>query len=239
MGHDAEALGKDVDAILQAAARPRRPLADVLEDVSFEDALQEQRAMTPEKVRAEVTAFDDERGALDAAMAAAMAKAGLPAFDAVPDAQAKLPSGATGKVVDFQAAREKRVAKTRWALFLPAAAGFAALGGGVTQQVATTMPEPEIVYPTNTLPPSLHAIAEVVRGRALRQCQQEYWRECEDTLDQAKAIDPDGEDEPAVRDARQDLDRWHRGAPPGVEVEHFRDLSKPSLGPGERRLQRR
>jgi hypothetical protein len=239
MGYDADALGKKLDGVLQAAVKPRRPLADVLEDVCFEDALLEQRAMTPEQIRADVAQFDADRGALEAAIAEAMSMAGLPAFDAAPNARAEVQKGAAGKVVDLKAARDKRIAKTRWAWFLPAAAGFAALGGGITQQVATTMPEPTVVYPTNTLPPSLHEIAEIVRGRALRQCKLEYWTECEDTLDQAKAIDPDGENEPAVMDARDYIDGWRRGAPPGAEVEHFRDLSKPGLGPGERRLQRR
>ncbi len=239
MGYDAEAFSKEVDAVLQEAAGPRRPLADVLEDVVFQDARQEQRAMTAEQIRAEVAPFDAERGALDAAIAAAMAKAGLPALDAAPGAPAKVQSSASSKVVDLRAAREERVAKTRWAWFLPAAAGFLLLGGGVTQQVATTMPEPQVFYPTHTSPPSLHEIAEVVRGRALRQCRLYYFSECEDALDQAKAIDPDGETEPAIRDARAEIDAWHRGAPPGVEIEHYRDMSKPPLGPGERRLQRR
>ena len=238
MGYDADAFGEDIDAMVQAAARPRRPLADVLEDVGFDDARQEQRAMTPERVRAEVAPFDAERAAIDAAVAAAMARAGLPALDAAPEAQVKAPQGATSKVADLRAARDKRIAKTRWAWFLPAAAGFAALGGGITQQVATTMPKPQVFYPTHTLPPSLHEIADVVRGRALRQCRLEYWSECEDTLDQAKSIDPDGEKEPAVSEARAAIDRWHRGAPPGVEIEHPRDMSKPTIGPDERRLQR-
>lgn len=242
-GYDAEAFGKEIDeALAKAVAVPPRSRADVIEDIVFEDALAEQRKMTPAELDADLASRGLDGADLEASLAEAMSKAGLPAFETESASGGKIQSGSTAKVVDFQAERERRAGKTRWMLFLPAAAAFAVTGGGATQMVATTMPTPTVEYPTNTHPLTPQQIGEVVRGRALRLCRLKYWGECEDLLDKAAAIDPDGESEKAVREAREDISRWHRDQPPGVE-ERDRELqrreSKGPLGPGERKLQRK
>ncbi len=242
MGYDAEAFGSEMDAALAAAvAPPLRSKADVIEDIVFEDALAEQRAMTPGQLDADVARMKLDPADLEADIAQAMSNAGMAPFEAASETGGKLQSGSTGKVVDLQAERAKRVGKTRWMMFLPAAAAFSVIGGGAAQQVATTMPEPTVTYPTNTHQLTPHQIGDFVRGRALRLCKLQYWGECEDLLDKAKGVNPEGESEPAVQSARELIGLWHKDQAPGVEQrdrEIERLQSKPPLGPGERRLQR-
>ncbi len=239
MGYDAEAFGSEIDAAVAAAvALPLRSKADVIEDVVFEDALAEQRKMTPEELDADLARRKLDPADLEADLAKAMSRAGMAPFEEA--SGGKLQSGSTGKIVDLQTARERRAGKTRWMLFMPAAAAFAVFGGGAAQQVASIMPEPTVIYPTNTSQLTPQQIGAFARRRALRLCELQYWGECEDLLDKAEAIDPDGENEAAVRTARELIGYRHRDQPPGVEKLDREELqSKPSLGPGERRLQRR
>jgi len=241
MGYDAEAFGREMDAVLAAAvAPPLRSKADVIEDIVFEDALAEQRKMTPEELDADLAQRKLDPADLEADIAKAMGRAGMAPFEAAPATGGKLQSGSTGKVVDLQTERAKRVGKTRWMMFLPAAAAFTVIGGGAAQQVATIMPEPTVTYPTNTHQLTTQQVGQFARGRALQLCKLQYWGECEDMLDRAKAIDPEGENVDVVTSARQLIGFWHKDQPPGVE-KLDRDMmqSKGPLGPGERRLQRR
>jgi hypothetical protein len=153
---------------------------------------------------------------IDAARAAAYAK---PAEAAKPVA----------KVVDLSAARAKKAAATtRWGLFAAAAAVALLVGGGGAQYAATRMPPTTVTYATVGSPPSPWELAAPSRRRALRACALGYYGECQDLLDEAQKIDPEGENNAQVQGARSEIAGSH---PDNLFV-------KPPIGPKERPLQR-
>ncbi|HEY8090359.1 MAG TPA: hypothetical protein VIF09_21005 [Polyangiaceae bacterium] len=55
--------------------------------------------------------------------------------------------------------------------------------------------------------PTPHERAEALRDRAVGACYTQQWRECRAWLDDAKALDPDGEGETRVVEARRAMER--------------------------------
>ncbi len=77
--------------------------------------------------------------------------------------------------------------------------------------------------------------AKLLRAEAYKLCDQNYWGECWDKLDDARRLDKVGDDTLEVHEARnrigRALDAETHGAVP--------TMVKPSIGPNERPLQRR
>jgi DNA-directed RNA polymerase specialized sigma24 family protein len=116
--------------------------------------------------------------------------------------------------------RMRRVMKERWAAELAAVAmlailallGWWLLRAGTEPPVAHDHPE---LGPTITPePPSPLDRARTLRAEALRACDQRDWRACLDGLDQARGLDPTGDQDPAVGAARATAQENLRSAPP-------------------------
>jgi DNA-directed RNA polymerase specialized sigma24 family protein len=104
--------------------------------------------------------------------------------------------------------RMRRWMKERWAAELAAVAVIGAVAVAAwwllhpAPPVAHELPE---VSPTPTIVPEPSAPmdrARTLRAEALRACDQREWRPCLDGLEQARALDPIGDQEPAVGAAR-------------------------------------
>ena len=136
------------------------------------------------------------------------------------------------KVVDLSAARAKKAAATtRWGLFAAAAAVALLVGGGGAQYAATRMPPTTVTYATVGSPPSPWELAAPARRRALRACALGYYGECQDLLDEAQKIDPEGENnargpgrsfghcgQPSGQSLRQAADRPEGKAAPAAPL---------------------
>lgn len=212
--------------------QPLRRLADVLHEIALEEDLAEFQAMDAAEVDREIAAsgFDIDRvqARIDEALAASRAAA---------SAQASVPAPA--KVVDLQAARERRA--TRWGLLSVAAAAALVLGGTGTQLVATRMPPTTVTYPTSVQPPARVGVAFGMKRDALRACKMGYFAECEEKLDRAKQLWPAVENDPAVAEARAAIKEATSPVKrdPTEPPPSYNELrAKPELGPGERPLQR-
>jgi hypothetical protein len=204
---------------------PQRPLAEVLDEVLAHEEIEEIMAADRAERRRDLVAqgYDPARlkARIDAARAAAYAK---PAEAAKPVAEVE-----AAKVVDLSAARAKKAAATtRWGLFAAAAAVALLVGGGGARYAATRMPPTTVTYATVGSPPSPWELAAPSRRRALRACALGYYGECQDLLDEAQKIDPEGENNAQVQGARSEIAGSHPEP----------NLVKAPLHPGERPLQR-
>ena len=56
--------------------------------------------------------------------------------------------------------------------------------------------------------------APALRHDALAACDAGEWRECLDDLDEARDLDPDGDEAPAIREARERAERALSNARP-------------------------
>jgi hypothetical protein len=204
---------------------PPRPLAEILDEVLAHEEMEELMAADRAERRRDLVAqgYDPARlkARIDAARAAAYAK---PAAAAKPPAPAE-----AAKVVDLSTARAKKAAATtRWGPFLAAAAVALLVGGGGARYAATRMPPTTVTYATVGSPPSPWELAAPSRRRALRACALGYYGECQDLLDEAQKIDPEGENNAQVQGARSEIAGSH-------PEPHY---VKAPLHPGERPLQR-
>ncbi|HEY3821359.1 MAG TPA: hypothetical protein VGL81_29535 [Polyangiaceae bacterium] len=209
---------------------PPRSLSHVLEEVLLDEEIERYQAMSSAEV--------DERLAksgFDEALTLERMAAGRAAAYAAPVAEVPLPAAPPSNVVDLAAKRAARVASTRWLPFLAAAGLALVAGGGGAQYAATRMPARTVEYPTRVLPPPPGKVAAPVRRWALRQCALGYFGECEDALDDARAIDPEGENDAAVKEARTAIMLARDGETPGGANGLY---AKPRIGPTERPLQR-
>lgn len=101
--------------------------------------------------------------------------------------------------------------------------------------VARNRAAPTVSQPPPVPPP--HEETPLEKARRLRAAafvnlKKGYDGDAEDQLDEAKALDPDGEDDPAVQQARGDIKARKYQLDPGL------GFSKGGLGPGERPLKR-
>nr|AYM54106.1 hypothetical protein [Chondromyces catenulatus] len=106
--------------------------------------------------------------------------------------------------------RMRRWMKERWLAELAAVAALAVLAF-VLYRVLSRAPQPEVIRPDDVpapapLEPPLESPldkARALRTDALRRCEAQDFRGCIERLDDAAKLDPAGEIEPAVRDARE------------------------------------
>jgi hypothetical protein len=85
--------------------------------------------------------------------------------------------------------------------------------------------------PAPPAPPVALANAEALRGEAERACVQQLWGACEQKLDAAKAIDPDGESQERVRQWRDVIAASRAPRKPGPMNPHPEWNAKPDQMP--------
>jgi len=103
-----------------------------------------------------------------------------------------------------------------WALRRPDAAPDAV----IVPEVPTANPEPPVVPAVPAVPDDSLSRAKVARDAALEHCKQSQWNECLRGLDDAKILDPAGENAPAVKSARDAAEKAL--APPPEDVKKSR-----------------
>jgi DNA-directed RNA polymerase specialized sigma24 family protein len=107
--------------------------------------------------------------------------------------------------------RLRRYFRTRWAAQLAAAATLAVLGLVLWKWLESrSQPKPAPI--AREVQPDDRA--REIRRLALDRCQAGQWAKCVELLDQAKAIDPIGEEASAIRDARAAAARGLAPTPP-------------------------
>jgi DNA-directed RNA polymerase specialized sigma24 family protein len=92
-------------------------------------------------------------------------------------------------------------AKTIAMVFLVVCAGFALRGRGETSRTGGHVTQPEETTPDP------REQARTLRATALRECAEHAWQDCLRDLDAARDLDPEGDDAPEVRRAREEADR--------------------------------
>ncbi len=127
--------------------------------------------------------------------------------------------------------RSPRRRRTAWvAALVPAALVtiFAVMNGGAIaaivrgQEVKST----DTWFPWRPPPPTPQEKAASIRVEALAACNSQDWSDCEEKLDEAEQIDPDGESTKVVVKARAAIDAWRRTTDPG-EKPHLKPTPRP------------
>jgi len=176
-----------------------------------DDELERLANLTPEELEAEMQKSDiDEpkaRSMVEKAIAAADA---LQAADAAKGAPAKKEEGPVAKIVSFEEAKARRTSRI---VAFAIAAGVAATVGytqrheivaWIAPPSPTTSPTSPLPVPTETHPtPAEQQLAATLREQAFASCARKYFPECQEKLDQAKALDPSGEELVAIRRWRE------------------------------------
>jgi hypothetical protein len=157
-----------------------------IEEPDPDEEMERVLAMTPEQRRAELEAAGVDMKELHA-KADAM-------HERLVQAAAE---GKTGETAEQPQVRSLRPKPPRRSIVnLAAAASLVAVAGGAFYTVATRPPGPGVTSP------DLETAAGL-RKRALDACSREQWTECLAGLDQAKGLDPAGDDAAAVQAARR------------------------------------
>jgi hypothetical protein len=192
-----------------------------IEESDLDEELDRVMAMTPEQRRAELegAGFDVEELHAEAdawhermSHGAGAPDPGTPAVAVAAVAQAR---------VRRAAERDRRRRPAPVVLWL-AAAATAAVAGGALYAALHRTPGPTIVplppsppsipAPTATAVPDLVAAAEL-RHQAAAACDAQQWSACLAHLEEARAVDPDGDDAPSVKAlwdrATRELERKH------------------------------
>ena len=115
--------------------------------------------------------------------------------------------------------RMRRWMKERWTAELAAVAMLALLAVGAwwllrTREEPPVTKNPDAPPAIAPEPPSPLDRARSLRADALQACERNEWRPCLDGLDQARALDPEGEQAPAVGAARARAEDGLRSATP-------------------------
>ncbi len=207
----------------RGSSRAKRP-SEVPRDALLHEDLAGWEAMDEAARERELEEMGWSAERMRGVVAAARAKA---------DADAGEKPGSGAKVVDLRAVREQR--RTRWTMFAVAASVALVAGSLGSHELATTVPHGKVDCPTYVAPPPPWARARPLMEHGLRQCAMHYWGECQDSLDQAKDIWPEGKDLPKVKAARKAMADAHVPESPGSSPEH---QVEPNPAPGERPLQR-
>jgi len=179
---------------------------ELLEDLLAEDEIERLQAMPAEERRAAMKAQGLDPDAARTRANEVLAKLGYETATAAP-AAAPVPAP---KVVSLAAEREKRRRPT-WVLALVAAAALFVVVGGGGAIVALSGPSPSAtpsVPPIPTAPPGpspeqlaqeQRAKADELRKVAAVECGKGDWRGCLENLNDARQLDPQGDDARAVR----------------------------------------
>jgi hypothetical protein len=191
---------------------PKPTPEDVLKAIEEPDPEEEMErvlAMTPEQRRAELEAAGVDIAELHA-KADALHERLVQGAAAVPEAAVAAPATATKPATTTGTAEPVRTRSLppkpvrRSYVSLAAAAAVVAVAGGVAYTMATQPPVP--------LAPERQTASEL-RQRAFDACSREQWKECLAGLDEAKKLDPAGDEGAAVQAARR---RAQQGAGAGT-----------------------
>jgi DNA-directed RNA polymerase specialized sigma24 family protein len=110
--------------------------------------------------------------------------------------------------------RMRRWMKERWAAELAAVAMLTVLALAAWWLFREERQGPDAPPTIAPEPPTPLDRARTLRADALKACDRGEWRPCLDGLDQARGLDPDGEQAPAVGAARTRAEDALRSAPP-------------------------
>jgi hypothetical protein len=110
-------------------------------------------------------------------------------------------AAASAKVVPLLAAK-KRTHTMAWIGSAVALAAGAAVVAGTKLQSARDHAGPEAIGPDLQGMMSPQERAAKLRDEAAEECRLMRWAACEDKLDDARKLDPAGEDQPAVKELR-------------------------------------
>jgi hypothetical protein len=198
----------------------RKPLTPAqamraIQEEAAQDAIDEIAAMSPAEVgdalRAAGVEPEEASRRARSAIAAALAASDAPASSAAPTsplassspppAEApRPPPDGPSKVISLDAARPRRGTPPWivWTTVVAAAAVVALVFRARTDsdRVASPRPPPE-------------QLAARARATGLVECDRQDYEACERDLDEARDLDPEGEDAPRIRDARAAIARWH------------------------------
>jgi len=174
----------------------------------IEDAVAEHEA---EQEAERVAGMDDEelaaelkKAGVDEAKLRGLTEKAIAAADAAERAEAKAPAPQPTKVVSLDAARERKRSGPPW-WTLAAAAAVLVTGTFVAMnQGDNGVSNP---YPGDDAGPSANEEAARYRATAFDQCASKHFDLCQEALDRARQLDPSGEEEPRVKDARAAIAR--------------------------------
>jgi len=96
-----------------------------------------------------------------------------------------------------EATKRHRSARTRWVAALAAAAVAIVV-------IAIAIPKPDVVTHGRPSPEELSQAADL-RRKAFEACDAQRYKECREGLDQARTLDPEGEQAPEVKAHRRVL----------------------------------
>ena len=153
---------------------PEQVLATIFEQVELDKINQEVDAMTDEQIQKELAAEGHTQAKIDKAFEKQQ------------------------QMLDELEAEERRQRRLQVMSYVGGVATAAAVAVGV--RVTTTTP----TVPTSTaVGEPAPSQAAKLREEAFEACGRGRWAECEQKLDEAKALDPDGDVDPDVRNARR------------------------------------
>jgi hypothetical protein len=156
---------------------PEEVLATIFEQVKLDKINQEVEAMSDERIAKELEAEGYTAAKIDKAFEKQQ------------------------KMLDELNAEEKRQRRQQVVSYVGGVATAAAVALAV--RATTTTPTVPTASTAAKPPPSP---AEALRRDAFEACGRGRWAECERKLDEAKQLDPDGDSDPDVRNARRMLE---------------------------------
>ena len=109
--------------------------------------------------------------------------------------------------------------RTAWLVALVPAALvtiFAVMNGGAIAAIVRgqEIKPTDTWFPWRPPPPTPEQKAASIRVEALAACNSQDWSSCEEKLDEAAEIDPEGENAKVVVKARASIDAWRRATDP-------------------------
>jgi hypothetical protein len=150
-------------------------LTTIFEQVELDKINQEIDAMTDEEIAASLEAEGHTQAKIDAAFSKQQ------------------------KMLDEMITDEKRQRRHDAVVYIGGLATAAAVALVIRSSTTTTTP----TYPVPTVPTASSSPADSIRQEAFEACGRGHWAECERKLDEAKAIDPEGETNADVQQARR------------------------------------
>jgi hypothetical protein len=149
-------------------------LATIFEQVELDEINQEVDAMSDEQIAADLEARGITQAKIDAAFAGQQ------------------------KLLDEMLADEKRQRRHDAVVYIGGLATAAAVALVIRSATTTTT-----TYPVPTVPTAAASPADGIRKEAFEACGRGHWAECERKLDEAKQLDPEGESNADVQQARR------------------------------------